>query len=171
MSLTTTHTSTEAATPERLWPDPDTRQSSRAPRWRIATTSGYAVSGYLPPWAEDDPSAEGVELERLGVHLADIAHRAVFPGRALPVTGTDGPPEDTEVLAGVIDCHPYGEDPGPRMPVVHLHLVDDFWVLGLDPDALSHVAEQLHAQAAWLEAELRPRLIAARDDWDRRGQR
>jgi hypothetical protein len=171
MSLTTTHRSIEAATPERLERDPDKRPPDRTPHWQITTTSGYTVNGYLPQWAEDDPSAEGVELERLGVHLADIAHRAVFPGRALPVTGTDGPPEDTEVLAGVIDCHPYGEDPGPRLPVVHLHLVDDFWVLGLDPDALSHVAEQLHGQAAWLEAELRPRLIAARDDWDRHGQR
>lgn len=164
MSLTTAPVPTQTETTE-----PNTRGSgstqSQPPRWRIATTSGYSVNGYLPPWAEEDPSTDDAELEQLGVHMADIAHHASFPGRNLPVTGADGQPQHTEVLACVLDCRPYAEDPTLRLPMVHLHVIDDFWVSDLDPDALSHIAEELHAQAVWLEAELRPRLIAARDDW------
>lgn len=46
--------------------------------WVIATSSGYAATGYLPGWAEGDPSESGVTLERVGVKLADMCHRAPF---------------------------------------------------------------------------------------------
>jgi hypothetical protein len=47
--------------------------------WTITATSGLAVTGYLPPWAQEDPSEAGVPVGRLGKVLADICHWAEFP--------------------------------------------------------------------------------------------
>lgn len=71
------------------------------------------------------------------------------------------------ILSAGLDCRPYAEAPDERIPVAHLHLAGDHWITGLDPDALTEVAELLHAQDVHLETEVRPRLAAARADWAR----
>lgn len=50
--------------------------------WTISTSSGVEASGYLPEWAEKDPTDTGVPLERFSIALADITHRAPFEGSA-----------------------------------------------------------------------------------------
>ena len=48
--------------------------------WVVATTDGESVRGYLPAWAEDDPSATDVGPERLHLQLTDIQHQAHLGG-------------------------------------------------------------------------------------------
>jgi len=79
--------------------------------------------------------------------------------------GESSQPGQEMVFWGSIDCSPYAEDPEPRVPVVNIAIVDDFWIMGLDPDGLTGIAAQLRAQADRLDHEIRPRLIACRDDW------
>jgi hypothetical protein len=133
--------------------------------WTITTTSGLTVSGYLPGWAEEDPSQSGVALERLGLELADITHEAPCPGQMLPVVSGSGPAEEAEVFWGTIVCHPFTEDPEPRLPVVNVRIIDDYWTTDLGPAELADLAKKLRAQANRLDNEVRPALIAARDDW------
>jgi hypothetical protein len=72
---------------------------------------------------------------------------------------------EEQVLWGSIDCIPYAEDPEPRIPVVNIAIIEDYWINDLDPDGLTELAARLRAQADRLENEIRPRLIAARTDW------
>lgn len=133
--------------------------------WTITTTEGYAATGYLPAWAEEDPSKTGVAPERLAMELADISHRAPVSGQMMSITCDDTPGTDTVVFWGSIDCNPHSEDSEVRIPVVHLQLVDDYWFDDLGPDQLAEIAAQLREQADRLDREVRPQLIAAREDW------
>lgn len=45
--------------------------------WTITTTAGDTVSGYLPGWAEQDPSRTGLRPERL-----DIEQKPAHPQAA-----------------------------------------------------------------------------------------
>lgn len=125
------------------------------------------VSGYLPTWAEDDPSEVGVPVEMLGIRLAGISHRSFFEGQFIYVVAPDahGKPEEETVFECSIDCNPYGESPEPRVPVVNIQAFPEHWVLGLDPAAVAEMAAKLRAQADLLDNEVRPALIAAREDW------
>jgi hypothetical protein len=147
-------------------PDPEPTR----PTWTIATTHDLAVTGYLPAWADDDPSTTQVPLGLLHVRLADICHRAVFEGlplqvRSPPSHGEAGQLAQEQVLWGTIDCTPYAEDPEPRIPVVNLAVIEDYWINHLDPDELTEIATALRIQADRLDHEVRPALIAARTDW------
>ncbi|MBD0739057.1 DUF6907 domain-containing protein [Streptomyces sp. CBMA29] len=133
--------------------------------WTITTTIGYTATGYLPVWADDDPSATDVPPQRFATELADITHHQAFSGQLMAVSVTDAPGTETVILSGSIDCAPYSEDPTARLPVVNLQLVDDYWLHNLDPDQLATIATQLRTQADHLDHEVRPALIAARDDW------
>ncbi len=138
--------------------------------WAITTTSGYPASGYLPTWAQDDPSQDGVPLERLPIALADIRHQATFEGQTMqiwnPATDRDETQtEETAVLWGTIDCRPYAGEPQARMPVVNVAVVNDCWITDLDPDGVTDLAALLRAQADRLDHDIRPRLLAARTDW------
>ncbi|WP_329131155.1 hypothetical protein OG552_09360 [Streptomyces sp. NBC_01476] len=126
--------------------------------WTITTTAGFTVEGYLPAWAEEDPSATGVPLDRLPVRLADIGHWTHFGGQPMrvrsPAFESEGSSErEEQVFWGSIDCHPFAEDPDPREPVVSLAVIGDFWINDLDPDGLAEVAAQLRAQADRLDHE------------------
>jgi hypothetical protein len=136
-------------------------------RWTITTVDGTVTSGYLPAWAEDDPSEAGVPVELLPERLARIGHRSLFEGRmmALATPGTRGRPEDEAVFEGSIDCVPYAVHADARAPVVNIQVCPGHWLLGLDPDAVAQVAAQLRAQADLLADEVRPALAAAREDW------
>ncbi|MFJ5608349.1 ATP-binding protein [Streptomyces sp. NPDC093221] len=135
--------------------------------WRITTTDGSATSGYLPAWAEDDPSEVGVPSDQLPSRLAHINHRNFFEGLMMPIVAPDhwdGAEEDA-VLEGSIDCDPYDEDPHLRVPVVNLQVCVGRWILGLDPPGVAEAAAKLRAHANFLDEKVRPALIAAREDW------
>ncbi|MFJ5608355.1 ATP-binding protein [Streptomyces sp. NPDC093221] len=135
--------------------------------WTIATEGGAVVSGYLPEWAEDDPTEVGVPPDLLPSLLAQINHRSLFEGPMLPLAAPDvwdGVEEDA-VFEGSIDCDPYDEDPRLRMPVVNLHVAVGRWIPALDPQGLAEVTAKLRAHADFLDTKVRPALIAAREDW------
>jgi hypothetical protein len=133
--------------------------------WTVATTTGHTTTGYLPPWAQHDPSRIDVPVDQLGMALADVSHCARFSGPSMPVADDDGPGTDTVILDGSIDCHPYAENPDARIPVVNLQITDDHWINNVSPEELAVVAAKLRAHAAYLDREVRPALIAARADW------
>ncbi|MBM9435023.1 ATP-binding protein [Actinacidiphila bryophytorum] len=136
-------------------------------KWTITTDSGSATSGYLPAWAEDDPTEAHVPLDQLPERLAGINHRNFFEGPMLPLTAPDvweGVEEDA-VFEGSIDCNPYDPDPGLRVPVVNLQVCVGRWILGLDPQRVAEVAAKLRTHADFLDEKVRPALIAAREDW------
>lgn len=139
--------------------------------WTITTTDGRAAGGYLPEWAEDDPSETGVPPEELNRRLALVSHRTFFEGPLLPVTAPDlwDGPEDEPVFEGSIDCNPHDADPRLRVPVVNLRIAEGRWVLGLDPDALGRVADRLREHADFLDRTVRVDLRAARDGWKAHG--
>ncbi len=135
--------------------------------WAITTTDGAVTFGYLPAWAEDDPTEIGVPTEELPQRLAQVDHRAFFEGPMVPVTAPDlwdGVEEDT-VFEGSIDCNPYAPDPRLRIPVVNLQVSIGRYILGLDPDGLTAIAAKLRAHADLLDHKVRPALTAARQDW------
>jgi hypothetical protein len=136
-------------------------------RWTITTVDGTVTSGYLPAWAEDDPSEAGVPVELLPERLARIGHRSFFEGRMMDLAtpGTRGRPEEEAVFEGSIDCVPYAVNAEARVPVVNIQVCPGHWLLGLDPDGVAQVAAQLRAQADLLADEVRPALAAAREDW------
>ncbi|UWE07682.1 ATP-binding protein [Actinacidiphila bryophytorum] len=136
-------------------------------KWTITTDSGSATSGYLPAWAEDDPTEANVPLDQLPERLAAVNHRNFFEGPMLPLTAPDvwaGAEEDA-VFEGSIDCNPYDPDPRLRAPLVNLQVCVGRWITGLDPHGLADVAAKLRAHADFLDEKVRPALIAAREDW------
>lgn len=135
--------------------------------WTIATTSGLTVSGYLPAWAEDDPSTSGVSLEELAVLLTEVDHCASFDGVPLEVSGPgfDGDTEQVRFFWSSIDCHPFMEDPGPRVPLANIEMLPGRWLHRLDPAGLASLSHTLRTLADRLDHELRPALIAARHNW------
>lgn len=139
--------------------------------WTITTDEGLSVTGHLPAWAEDDPSESGIPLDRLGTVLSDINHHLDTSGQLLRVRsspGASGPTdEEVPVFCGSIDCDPYSPDPHQRIPVFTFHLVDDHLITALDPEGVTALAAALRTQADILDHEVRPTLLAARDDWTR----
>ena len=133
--------------------------------WAIATSTGDTVTGHQPTWAENNPSQTGVPPERLEIVLADICHYTDFSAQGIRVATHGGPGTFTGILGGSIDCHPYAQDPAPRIPVVNLQIIDDHWIHNLDPDQLAAITAKLRAQADYLDHEIRPALTAARTDW------
>jgi hypothetical protein len=134
-------------------------------QWTITSSGGYTVQGYLPGWAEDDPSRTDVPSNAMRNAVYDVIHRASFDGQLVsPARGGYGPGRDTWTLGGNIEVIP-DNDGKPSTPVVNVHLIEDFWLTGLGPDEVAALAGQLRAQADRLEHDVRPRLIAYRADW------
>jgi hypothetical protein len=149
---------------------PATEAPTRIPSWSIATNEGVTATGYLPAWSEDDPTTAGVPLAHLPTALADVSHRAHFDGQTFPVHDPDtgAPPTESaeeRALWGVLVCNPYAEEPDPRVPVVNIAILRDYWINHLDQDGVAEVAAKLRAQADLLDHDVRPRLIAARAYW------
>ncbi|WP_051951122.1 ATP-binding protein [Actinacidiphila yeochonensis] len=140
--------------------------------WTITTTDHTISEGYLPDWAEDDPTEVNVPLAELPQRLALVNHRTFFEGPTMPVTAPDlwDGPKDEPVFEGSIDCNPHDPDPRKRDPLVNLQLAEGRWVLGLDPQQLAEVAIKLREHADLLDKKIRPALVAARDDWAARHQ-
>ena len=143
------------------------RSAGSARTWVVATVSGEAVTGYLPAWAEEDPSRSGVRPDRLHIALADIFHQAEVGGLVLPVVHGPGPAVEAGVLVVTVGCKPFGEDDEPRIPVVNVQVVDDFWLRDLDPDAVAGLGVRLQGLGRHLVGTVAPGLAAARADWAR----
>lgn len=139
--------------------------------WTITATDGTAASGYLPEWAEDDPTETGVPPEELDRRLVLVNHRTFFEGPLASVTAPDlwDGAEDEPLFEGSIDCNPHDPDARLRIPVVNLRVAEGRWILGLTPEGLGDIAGKLRAQADLLEGKVRAALVAARDDWAVRG--
>ncbi|WP_329133262.1 hypothetical protein OG552_15425 [Streptomyces sp. NBC_01476] len=170
--MTATATSGTAIAPDLSTGEEQRRTTVRARSvhtWTISTTSGYTATGYLPSWAENDPSDANLPLKLLTTRIADISHRRFFEGKKMLVVAPDakGVAEEEHVLRGSIDCNPYADDPRARVPVFNIQLYPDYWLLGLDPEQVGEVAAQLRAQAELFDDTVRPALIDARDDWQK----
>jgi hypothetical protein len=147
-----------------------------ARRWTISTVNGVTVSGYLPAWADEDPSESGVSPERLSVTLVDIAHRRVFDGAVFLAFTTEGGLDGAHpvsVFQAEIQCSPCPDPtlPGePVIPVVNIQISPECWMTDLGPDELANVAVRLRALVDRIEREVLPALIAARADWEAPGR-
>jgi hypothetical protein len=135
--------------------------------WAITTVSGYTASGYLPDWAQEDPSKTGVAPDRLPIELSDMTHEASFGGQFVRVCpGAEDPGEDSVVLIALMQCSPFVEDdPGARVPLVNVQIFDDIWIMNLDPSGVAEVAEKFHSFAELLVNKVAPELSAARAEW------
>lgn len=135
--------------------------------WVITTTNGYTASGYLPAWAQEDPSKTGVAPEQLHIELSDVTHETSFGGQFMRVC-SDGedPGEDSPVLIAHMQCIPYAdEDPQARIPVVSIQIFDDLWLMNLGDSGVTEVAEKFHDFADLLINKVGPELSVARADW------
>jgi hypothetical protein len=141
--------------------------------WTIVTTDGHTVSGYLPEWVDDDPSETGVPPQQLPRRLVDIGHFADFDGQDVRVVAGPSPDYlddlgkalEHEMFRGTISCRPFDTDPALRVPVADIDVLPGYTMDALTPDDLTDLATKLRAQADRLEHEVRPKLVAARDDW------
>lgn len=166
--ISTRHHPTTA--PARDNAAPGTGQSvpfSTPGRWAITTTTGSAVRGYLPAWAEDDPSEAGVPPNLLPPTLAGICHRSLFEGQLFTVVpaGERGEAQDEAVFEARITCRPYAPAPAVHVPVVDIEVYPGHWLLGLDAVGVTMVAAKLRAHADRLERDVRSALVTAHADW------
>ncbi|WP_435127106.1 DUF6907 domain-containing protein [Actinacidiphila sp. bgisy144] len=146
---------------------PDTTPSS-VRRWLITTTTGERTTGYLPPWATEDPSEQDVLPEELAARLTDIRHVTEFPGQVLhaypPGNGTDAP-EGLEILRSSITCTPYAGVTEPAIPVATVWVADAYQITGLDPAGLTEIVQGLRAVADRLDRVVIPQLNDIRAEW------
>jgi hypothetical protein len=152
---------------------PTDETASRSRTWSIGTTGGITLAGYLPPWAEGDPSETGLPLEKLSIELSDLSHWQPFDGQPMRIhhpayADGDGKAGESEeiVFNGNITCYPYSENLRERTPFANIHVVDAFWMNNLVPDEVASLAAKLRAQADYLEKSVVPALVTARNDWD-----
>jgi hypothetical protein len=145
--------------------------SDEARTWKITTTNGITVYGYLPGWAEDDPSESGVEPRLLDVTLADIRHRYSFDDVTSPLITCDGDAEDTEGLAPFfceIECHPHADREvadGPLVPVLNVQITPDCSTTCRETSELTALIADLRVHVDYLENDVLPNFVAVREDW------
>lgn len=174
--MTTTTLTPETATVTPLAAQPAPGEITVPVRtWSVSTAGGFIFTGYLPPWADEDPSDTEVSLERPSVKLIDLAHWRPFDGQRMRVhhpaladdAGNTGDVEDS-LFGGHIVCYSYSEDPQERTPCANVRVVDDFWLNNLTPEDLTTLAAKLRTQADHLEKAVAPVLQEARNDWTAR---
>jgi hypothetical protein len=172
--LTNTSVVLEPATTETRAQQPSHETGTSPGRtWSISTTGSVTLTGYLPPWADEDPSQSDVPLDELSVKLIDLAHWQPFDGQRMRIHNpahADGAGLAVEesLFDGHIACYPYSEDPQERTPYANVRVVDDLWLNHLTPDGLTRLTAQLRAQADHIEKAVTPILEAARNDWTAR---
>ncbi|UWE07496.1 DUF6907 domain-containing protein [Actinacidiphila bryophytorum] len=147
----------------------DARTASSGRMWVIGTAGGPTVRGYLPGWADVDPSRTGVPPEALHIALSDITHQAAFGGQLLHVVRGAELAEESVGLVAYVECRPVADDSGPCGPVVSVQIVDDWWIRDLDPAAVSETAARFRAFADLLDGEVAPALADAIAEWTTHG--
>lgn len=146
----------------------DSRVVARSGRtWSISTTNGCTTLGYLPDWAQGDPSRKGVAPDRLAVELSDITHEASFGGQFMRVcSGAECPGEESAVLIAYMQCSPFaGDGSAASVPLVSVQILDDVWIANLDPSGVVEAAEKFRSFADLLVNTVAPALSAAQADW------
>ncbi|WP_435178721.1 DUF6907 domain-containing protein [Actinacidiphila sp. bgisy145] len=134
----------------------------------ITTTAGEQVSGYLPPWAAEDPSEADVPPEELAARLADVCHYREFPGqvlRAYSPGNSSVAPEELEVMSSSITCTPYAPAPELALPVVTVRVAGEYWMTDLDPAGVADLVAGLRAVADRLDGVVIPQLNDIRAEW------
>ncbi|MFH8369158.1 DUF6907 domain-containing protein [Streptomyces sp. NPDC018031] len=139
--------------------------------WALGLAGGGQVTGPLPAWADDDPSATGLTPEQLRMRLVDMTHWHAVDGTALDVflpaqvSGEDtGAVHPEPVLAAAIHLDPYAEDPGHRVPLATVAVLEDCVIADLDPGGLADVIAKLRAQVDRLD-QVHADLVQARTEW------
>lgn len=147
--------------------EPDGTDSS-ARQWTITTTTGEQTTGYLPSWAAEDPSEQGVPSEAMAARLADVCHFTEFPGQVVraysPGNATDEPVE-LEIMCSSITCTPYAAAPEPAIPVVDVRVAGEYWMTDLDPTGVADLVVGLRAVADRLDGVVIPQLNTVRAEW------
>lgn len=133
--------------------------------WAVGTTSGVRVTGCLPEWAGEDPSASDVAPDCLDVVLADIVHQASRGGLVLPVTRAQDLAQEAGVLVVTIDWAPFRGAGDGGVPVVNVQVVDDVWLKNLDPAGVAEFGRRLRSLADLLTGPVAVELAAVRADW------
>jgi hypothetical protein len=137
-------------------------------QWVITTTTGLRTTGYLPPWAAEDPSEQDVLPDELAARLAGIRHVAEFPGQVLRAHSpgnTPDAPEGMEILRAGITCTPHAGAPEPAIPVATVWVADAYQIAGLDPTGLAEIVQGLRAVADRLDGVVIPHLNDIRAAW------
>ncbi|WP_335983658.1 DUF6907 domain-containing protein [Streptomyces sp. CA2R106] len=137
-------------------------------QWAITTTTGERTTGYLPPWATENPSEDDVPPQELAARLADVCHFTEFPGQVLraysPGNPTDAP-EELEILSASITCTPHAAAPELAVAVATVRVADEFWITDLDPTGLAEIVQGLRAVADRLDSVVIPQLNDIRAEW------
>lgn len=137
-------------------------------QWVLTTTTGEQITGYLPPWATEDPSEADVQPEKLAARLADVCHYTEFPGQVLraysPGNVTDEP-EELEIMRSSITCAPYAPAPELALPVATVRVAGEYWMTDLDPSGLAEIVKGLRAVADRLDGVVIPQLNTIRAEW------
>lgn len=146
-------------------------QESRT--WTITTERGAQISGHLPAWSEDDPSASGITANSLEMFVSDVTFTRAYKGQLMMVDAPFGENyaqeiAEDEVFRARLWCMPYAEDAEDRIPYATVTLLDNCDIDHLGPDDLSKLAGQLRAQSVVLDRAARD-LTAAREDWAANG--
>ncbi|BBA98742.1 hypothetical protein RVR_5048 [Actinacidiphila reveromycinica] len=137
-------------------------------QWAITTATGEQITGYLPPWAAEDPSEQDVPPQKLAARLADVCHYKEFPGQVLraysPGNVTDEP-EELEVMSSSITCTPYAPAPELALPVATVRVAGEYWMTDLDPTGVANLVAGLRAVADRLDHVVIPQLNTIRAEW------
>jgi hypothetical protein len=147
--------------------EPDATADSER-QWAITTTTGERTTGYLPPWATENPSEQDVPPQELAARLDGIRHVAEFPGQVLhayPPGNTTDTPQGMEILRASITCTPYASEPEPAIPVATVWVADAHQIADLDPTGLAEIVEGLRAVADRLDHVVIPHLNDIRAAW------
>jgi len=153
-----------------------TSTSSRVERprqWTLRTDTGATVSGYLPAWAQEDPSQDNVPVDKLRFRLTDLTHEREYDAPRITVhapLGPDGAMEDIDsrLFAPQIWCGPHSDYPEERTPYALITVLEDCVLDHQGPKDVASLAAKLRAQAAVLD-RVAVDLAAARADWDANG--
>lgn len=135
--------------------------------WTLTTNNGVRAHGYLPQWADHDPSEDNLSFSQLRLRATDVTHTKYFPGQPMTVNAPDeGGREiyEEEVFRPQISCRPSDDDPAEQMPHATVTVVEDHIIEHLDPQGVTDLATKLRAQASRLDQVSRE-LAVARADW------
>ncbi|BBA98849.1 hypothetical protein RVR_5203 [Actinacidiphila reveromycinica] len=157
--------------PETTASAAELRTSGEPRTWRITATNGLSVSGYLPPWAYEDPSASGVDPHLLPVLLVDVELFRYFHDVIDPLVGPgDGLDEDGHVTAYfcAITCRPFADRDVPDLPVhpvLTVQVTETDETVCHDPGELAALIARLRAHTDHLDQHVLPAFTAIHDDW------
>ncbi|WP_435178360.1 DUF6907 domain-containing protein [Actinacidiphila sp. bgisy145] len=138
--------------------------------WRLTATNGVTVSGYLPPWAYEDPSASDVHPVALPVDLVRLELFRYFDGVPGSLVGPgDGVDEDGYMTPfGAVTCHPCADREAPDRPVhpvLTVQVSDTEETICHDPDELAALIARLRTRVDYLDQHVRPAFTAIHQDW------